>query len=309
MPKRLFPSCAAVPALALLLAGALGHAAPEGRGPATEAAWSGEAAPEALVLAYEAYFGGFHIGSARAVVSADGRRYRLEAAGRARGLLDWYAGWRGNVLTRGRLDAEPGTTDAAARRIVPRLHSHAGTWQEDRRWTRLSYGTGGAIADHATSPEDPDEADETTPVPSDSVNDTIDPLTAVLRLSRQIAAGEPCRADLRIYDGRRRYNLRVRDAGTRRFVANSYSVFDGEARGCRLAIERIGGFRKERSEYSETARERRVWVARPLPDALPVPVRVEVETGLGRAVMHLVGAAQGGKRIAVDPGRDVLADN
>ena len=313
VPKRLPILCAATLALALTLPGTLGHAAPEDRGPATQAAWSGAAAPDALVLEYEAYFGGFHIGSARAVVSADGRRYRLEAAGRARGLLDWYSGWRGNVLTRGRLPPKTGAADDAAdgapHAIVPRLHSHAGTWQEDRRWTRVSYGDAGRIADQSASREDAEEAGETTPVPPESLSGTIDPLTAVLRLSRRIAAGEVCRADLRIYDGRRRYDLAVRDAGTRRFAANAYSVFEGEAHGCRLSIERIGGFRKERSKYSEATRERLVWVARPLPDVMPVPVRVDIETGLGHAVMHLVGAARNGERVAVDPGRDVLADN
>ena len=43
---------------------------------------------DGLRLEYEGYFGGFHIGSARAVMERDGEGYRVSAEARARGLLE-----------------------------------------------------------------------------------------------------------------------------------------------------------------------------------------------------------------------------
>ncbi len=259
-----------------------------------------------LRLEYEGYFGGLHIGSARAVLEREGARYRVSAEARARGILEWFSEYRGEAETRGALAAR----DAAGldgRAPKPDIHRNRGEWQGDERWVALDYDEAGRVATRDGSPPE-EEEDELTPIPEGATTDTIDPISAIVALAGILENGGTCDTTLKLYDGRRRYDLTVADGGEKRFAPNDYSIFAGSARACALSIERIGGFRVDRSKYSKTARERTVWVGRPIEAGPPVPVRVEVETAYGTLVIHLVAAHAGERRIALEPGRDVMAD-
>lgn len=258
-----------------------------------------------LRLEYEAYFGGLHVGSARAVLERDGIGYRVSAEARARGLLEWFSEWRGQAETRGRLSDED-VLNAAKLAPKPEMHRNRGEWQGDPRWSVLSYDAEGRVSKAEGSP--PDE-DELTPIPEGTTQNTIDPISAIVAMAEVLDEGGRCEAELRLYDGRRRYNVQLADEGVRQFAPNDFTIFDGEARACRIEIERIGGFRVERSKYSETARDRMVYVGRPIPGGPAVPVRVEIETAFGKAVVHLVAAHLADQRIALEPGRDVMADD
>ncbi|MBP5857634.1 DUF3108 domain-containing protein [Marivibrio halodurans] len=264
-----------------------------------------------LRLEYEAYFGGMHIGSARAALERRADRYHLSGEARARGLLDWFSEWRGRAESRGTLARRTAESDGQAAHRPPLIpkpaqHRNRGEWQGDPRWAILEYDADGDFESRRASR--PDEDDDFTPIPVGATDGTVDPMSAIVALSEMLASGGTCEATLRLFDGRRRYDVRVSDGGTTQFARNDYTIYAGEARACRLEIERIGGFRAEQSKYSETARDRTVWVGRPIADAPPVPVRAEVETAFGRLVIHLVGAYAGAERIALDPGRDIMAE-
>lgn len=301
---------------ALLLLGAFGALLSAPAGASTNEAARADApalvAPDAisvpmergLRLEYEGYFGGLHIGSARAVLERRGGAYRVSAEARARGLLEWFSQWRGRAESRGRLVDAPGAR--AGVEPKPDLHRNRGEWRGDPRWSILTYDADGRVSAQDGSPPDPNEL---TPIPDGSTRDTIDPISAIVAMAEAMQDGGLCEATLQLFDGRRRFDLTVTDGGVRDFAPNDYSIFQGEARGCALEIERIGGFRIERSKYAETARDRTVWVGRPIPGGPAVPVRLEVETAYGTAVVHLVGAYSADQRIALEPGRDVMADD
>lgn len=250
-----------------------------------------------LTLEYEAYFGGMHIGSARASILREDVRYRITGQARARGLLDWYSGWQGNVLSEGVI--------GTARRVEPERHENEGLWQGSPRRNLLVFSPDGSVTVEQESPPD---SNKLTPIPEESISGSIDPLSAILSLAGVMETGGDCKATIPIYDGRRRYDIQVAPDGMRDLKANPYTIFSGQAQACRFTIDRIGGIRTEKSKYQEAARDRRVWVANPLPDAPPIPVRVEVETDLGQLVIHLTAARYRGMEIALEPGTDNLAD-
>ena len=68
-------------------------------------------------------------------------------------------------------------------------------------------------------------------------------------------------------------------------------AFGGSALRCSVKIERITGYRRDQSRSrwrsDDTAT---IWLARPFDGALPVPVRMEMETLLGGFRAHLVDA-------------------
>ena len=234
--------------------------------------------PIDLTLEYEAYFGGMHVASARTQIYRDATTYHIEGKARARGLLDWYSDWKGQVSSRGK-----------------------------ERRNSLTFNPDGTVD---VTRDAPDEDEIITPVPKDSIPGSIDPITAILSLSGLIQQGEQCQGTVPVYDGRRRYDMSVTPDGMRTFERNDYTVFSGEAMACRLEFDRIGGFREQTSnKYTKTAHNRMVWVASPFPDTLPIPVRVEVDTDFGTLIVHLTAARYRDQEVALEPGGDNLADD
>lgn len=250
-----------------------------------------------LSLDYEAYFGGFHIGSARTTIRREGAEYEVQGEARARGLFDWYAGWRGRAISEGILG------DGLV--VSPEIHRNEGEWRGATRRNLLTFLPDGTVDVEQESPPDPNKL---SPIPEDSIPGTVDPISAIMALARTMEVAGDCTGTIPIYDGRRRYDLSVTQGGARTFEANEYSIFAGEAVACEVVFERIGGFRLEQSKYQQTARDRIVWVAQPLAGVPPIPVRIEVDTDYGILLVHLTAARVGDTEIAVAPGVDNLAD-
>lgn len=251
----------------------------------------------ALSLDYEAYFGGFHVVSARTTIRREGSEYEVQGEARARGLLDWYAGWKGRAISEGSLG--DGLT------VSPEVHRNEGEWRGATRRNVLTFLPDGTVEVEQESPPDPNKL---SPIPEDSIAGTVDPISAIMALARTMEVAGDCTGTIPIYDGRRRYDLSVTQGGAKTFEANDYSIFQGEAVACEVVFERIGGFRLEPSKYQQTARDRIVWVAQPLDGVPPIPVRIEVDTDYGVLLVHLTAARVGNTEIAVAPGIDNLAD-
>jgi len=250
-----------------------------------------------MALQYEAYFGGMHIASGRTEFIWSEDAYRASAQARSRGLLDWYGGWVGEAHSEGGIQ-EDGLP-------APALHRNSGLWRGDTRSNELTYEDDGTIALEQTSPPDPNKL---TPIPEESIPGTFDPITAILTLSRALWDAEFCSGEMPVYDGRRRYDLSLEPVGTRALEPSDYNIYSGEALECRIAVERIGGFRIEQSRYSETAGDRLIYVASPIAEAPPIPVRLEVETDYGDLIIHLTAVRYDGAELALQPGVDNLAD-
>lgn len=257
------------------------------------AALAGQAAGQSLRLGYEAYAGGLHVMSFGIRIDEAGGEYRVATDARTRGLADFLLGMH--------------------------LDSHATGTVRQGDFVPFRYLSRSRFGRHSSSllvePKDdggffvqatPRAADERrTPVPAASLSGAVDPLTAMLRASRTVAASGTCRQRVPVFDGRRRYDLVFADEGVYRLSATRYSRYAGPARLCRVRQERIGGFLLEEDE-EDIGQESLLWIASPLPEAPPVPVRVEVDTGWGGLTIHLdeVTSESGTVRLARRPGAD-----
>lgn len=239
-------------------------------------------------LGYDLYFGGQHIAVADAILDRSDARYRIAGEVETVGFVDWLTSYRGETFSAGLI--EDGT-------LMPRRHVNWGTWRGRQRETRLDYGQAGLIGLEVV-PE-PDWS-ELTPLPADAADGTLDPLSSIIALALSLEDGRPCAGRFEVFDGRRRYALEVSPGAPRHIDAPEFSIFRGEAATCAVTgYERIGGFRQNRSKYAETASRKEVYVARPAPDAPPVPVKLEIHTDYGALVVHLTRFSMGATQIAL----------
>ncbi len=241
-----------------------------------------------LSLDYEIYLGGLHAGSLNVSLRTEngGRGYSMHAITRTRGAIDFFVGFLSKARTSGLI--------AANARPRPLRHRVDNIWRGDKRFVDNTYLDDGRVKNsHFPSAE----ADDRDPVPPELQRNTVDPLTASFRLA--IAAGDGCTGVVAVFDGRRRYNLRQSPAPEAQKRIDG-PVFKGEARPCRIALERITGFsRRPWYDPGDDAEEVTMWYA-PLIDGLPpIPVRLEASAGPATTLIHLTGIRLEGETVRI----------
>src|SRR3546814_6055887 len=66
------------------------------------------------------------------------------------------------------------------------------------------------------------------PLPPDAGKGTLDPLSVIAGLGELLQAGGRCEGTFPVFDGRKRYDLIVYDAGERVLEPTSYSIYRSE---------------------------------------------------------------------------------
>ncbi|MGH7787787.1 MAG: DUF3108 domain-containing protein [Candidatus Binatia bacterium] len=178
------------------------------------------------------------------------------------------------------------TARAAGRRgadgLRPQSFRNAGDYRGAQRMAEIEYSDSGEIASRIAPPP---AADDREAVPAALQRATIDPLTASLAI---VHAG--CRGTLRIFDGRRRYDLQLADMGEAAPPASPYTSYTGVARHCRATIAPIAGFWRSSAAQDERPSQLDFWVAAPQPGLMAVPVYLELSAPRGSLAIHLTAA-------------------
>jgi hypothetical protein len=243
--------------------------------------------PSALELEYKAYFGGMHALSFQAWVGLGAEGYRAQVRLRSDGLLA--------KLVEFSLDAETAGL-ASAGGLQPQRFNVTSQWREsDERLVEISYAENGTAALRVEPPAEEDDRDE---VPEALRRDTLDPISAVLQLVRQLARSGRCEDEVAVFDGRRRYDVITHDLGETVLEANDVSPYGGPAISCGVSFRTIAGFwRSAQGQQSDEAVVE-VFLAPMTASTPPVPVRIHAKNAFGALRIHLVAArpAAGGLR-------------
>jgi hypothetical protein len=225
----------------------------------------------------------FHFGS-------DGR-YQVATRFRTAGVVAAFV--RGEQVSR----TEGALPAAAGAPLVPARYSMEGLWNGNTRRIALDYERGAPVVRAL----EPPNTDEREPVPPAQQAGTVDVLTALAGLTRSVARTGRCEGQAATFDGRRRTDFVATTVGPETLARERRSIFVGEAMLCRFEGRQVAGFHRtyDRTE-AERPRQGRAWIARLVADAPPVPVRMEVESGVfGTAVIHLRSVERGGELIGV----------
>ena len=204
----------------------------------------------------------------------DGGHYRIAAAFKTEGILDWVVGLELYSSAEGRLGPDGGAPS--------RFKSVTGG-----RWTgravEITYAADGT-ADAKVSPPRDDKKREA--VPAELRRGVFDPLSASLLTAMFMDPLAVCQRTLPVYDGRRRCDLAFKVIARENLKRSSYSSFDGRALKCSVTYQRIAGFKKKRKRQSEPP-PYTIWLAHFEEIGLTLPVRLQAETKWGSLIAHL----------------------
>ncbi|MDB5376208.1 MAG: hypothetical protein JWR00_654 [Rubritepida sp.] len=190
-------------------------------------------------------------------IGGPGAPYMIETRTRARGVATLF--FRGEQVSR-----SEGTW--RGRIPTPRVHRSSGNWRGSARRTVIEYGPGGTPR---VAILEPVQDLERTPIPPEALAGTMDALSAMLQLSRQVRETGRCEARARIFDGRRLTELDLTTDPVRQPEG-------GGQPSCVIESRMIAGVPVERPEDARPMRSVVHFGLPVQPDAPMLPVRIEL---------------------------------
>jgi hypothetical protein len=229
-------------------------------------------------FSYEVYIGGTHALSFDIGLGLAGDRYRVEAIGHTSGMIGYMIPW-----------ASWNRSDGLS--LKPDFYHSSNIFRGQLRTANLDFASDGSVV--ATTVPNAAQ-DERERIPPEQTIGTLDNLSGALSLVLALDAGQPCTVTVRGYDGRRRYDVVVRDGGTEILPPTEFGMFSGRATVCLLMVRRLAGFKNDAHSLYDQPEDRErvytIWAAQVLPNMPPVAVRIEGANKLGPWLIHLTHA-------------------
>jgi hypothetical protein len=174
---------------------------------------------------------------------------------------------------------------------LPQYFAGSGHLRGTARLTRIDYVDGNPVV-HALAP--PVEQ-ERTAIPVADTQHTIDTLSALALLIRQVGQTGTCGGTVTTFDGRRLATQTAHALGEEDLPKTGASIFAGKALHCDLEGRQLGGFVHTEDEDSlRKPRHGSAWLADMVPGAPPVPVKVMFENKiLGQVTLYLTSVSGG----------------
>jgi hypothetical protein len=216
-----------------------------------------------VVLEYEVLYGPLQVMALQSTAKLNPSGYEASTKVRTVGLAGMLFPWTAGASTVGRRDQDA---------LMPVQHRARGEYRGSERSVALDYEPGGEVRAVIAPPP---EADDRDPVPEAERQATIDPLTATLS-----AVEMGCRGTLRVFDGRRRYDLSLADQGETDLPAST-PVYSGRAQHCQARVTPRTGFWHSTEQHDERPAQLDVWIAVPKPDLMRVPVYMQLSGARG----------------------------
>jgi hypothetical protein len=234
-------------------------------------------AAEGVTLDYDVRYGPFTILAIRTTAWIAGERYQTVSRMQTEGVIGYLFPWHADARSDGVVAGDA---------WKPERHRLTGAYRAEKRSVSIDYD-GGIVRARV---EPPPEDDYRSQVPPELQQDTIDPLTASLA-----AVGADCRGTLRVFDGRRRYDMVLSDLGSAELKRSRHGLYAGPTRRCRAEVRPVAGFwnRKPGDDDPENDEEPAhldFWIAPPRPDVRPVPVYLELAGARGTLSIWLRAA-------------------
>jgi hypothetical protein len=241
------------------------------------------ASAKSVTLTYLAYLAGFPVLSMTAQVDlpvaaggkvADGA-YDLTSSMVTQGSLASLYPYRMTVNAHGRLaggQARPG-----------QFHSEGQIMSKTESVT-LTYGAGGKVGIEAV-PLTRQAQDATA---KGTANGTIDPATLVIAVIANYARTQSCAGSYKLFDGVRRYDVNVQNAGSGNIEFFKQSFYQGPAVACQASPQLIQGFAQAAIDSKLYPESAKIWLADAVAGMPALPVRIDTQNALGRMVFDLV---------------------
>lgn len=242
-----------------------------------------------MALQYDVYAGGFKALNAQLSLDLDKKAYDMELSAETEGFIGTLFPWKGDYSTSGH--AEKGS-------LIPSIYTATSTWRSKSNTTEMSYDPNGKLL--KTTQQDGNKTTVNRDIDEGLSRDAVDMLTGALMMFQNTKNKQTCKGSFPVFDGKRRFNIVLKDDGKELISKNKYSTFSGEALRCTVKVEPVAGFKeKDKSRgwmaiQTHTEKHHKaptIWLAKLENKGPIVPVRMEIASDYGSVVAHLSNKA------------------
>lgn len=244
--------------------------------------------PKKLGLRYDVYAGGFKALNANLELDLTQQAYDIGLNAETDGFIGSIFPWKGSYATSGHSDEGV---------LIPTVSTARSSWRSEVKMTELNYDPKGNLlkttvqqGERTVVKRNDDESGQTM------AKDAVDMLTGALLMMQNAKNTEKCEGTFPVFDGKRRYNITLKDDGKETIQKSKYSRFTGEALRCTLKVEPVAGFKEKdkkrgwmavQSHTEELKKPPTIWFAHLEEKGPVVPVRMEINSTYGAVVAHL----------------------
>jgi hypothetical protein len=229
--------------------------------------------PTRVAAVYKITFGGLEVGNFHFESSVNEQSYTLSGNAELKALLGIF-NWQGVTRSSGSIAGE--RPKPAAYTFDFKSNSKSGS-------VKMSFNDAGVSNVSSVPPHTPSRA--SVPVREHHLKDVLDPLSAVMALTRA-RSSNPCDRKISIFDGKQRFDLLFSFRRRERIPEARRSGQPGIGYVCRVRYIPIAGH-KNNDETRQMAETTGIEVAlRPVPSAnLVIPYQITIPTIAGSAVL------------------------
>ena len=246
---------------------------------AVSASTSGSESGEAARFTYEGYVGGVKIGTAIADVAFGRERYAAKLDLETGGLVGFFYKWRNGS------EAYGAAAPAGDAPLSLAFYRNGSRWKGEDRFVEVAAENGVAEIVRATPHPVRDEGRPA--VAPALLKNVLDPISALAAIGRVIETTGSCKASFGVFDGRRRYQLKVTDLGEADLDRSRYTPYSGAARKCGFVFEHVAGFKKRKDDDDREPTQGKAYYRRAAEGAPVMPVKIIADSSYGSAILHL----------------------
>jgi Protein of unknown function (DUF3108) len=248
-------------------------------------AWGAAVAAEGVRVVYDVYYLALRILAVESTTFVEADGYRANSHMRTVGLIGALFPWESTSSAFGIV---------AGAQLLPEEYRLRSAFRGRSTEVDLRYETGDAVVERVVGEFGEGRREV---VRGAERLGTVDPLSAAVAVSHELALEGRCAGTFRVFDGVRRYDLYYEDLGDTDLEASGRSSFAGPARLCRAQVKPVAGFLASGPGSGESPRWVTAWLSRPVSGAVPVPVRLDLEGPRGTLRAYL-------REASVHPGTD-----
>lgn len=241
--------------------------------------------PSRVSASYKVAFNGIEIGHFRFTSEMSGRNsYTLASNAELSALLGAFK-WRGDSRSSGTIASGE-----------PRPAGYTFDYKSNSKHGSVKMGFADTRVANVSILPPSDTHPETVPIKPEHMKDVLDPLSAVMAVSRGTA--NPCNKRIPIYDGKQRFDLIFSFRRQQKIEEARPSGQPGFAFVCRVRYNPIAGYRMNEQTKQMSSSTNIEVALRPVPSAgLVIPYSVSIPTFAGTATLtaHRVEITTQGK--------------
>jgi hypothetical protein len=229
--------------------------------------------PSHVTAVYKVEFGGFEIGHFKFESAMSGPGYTLNGQAQLSAMLGAFK-WVGTTRSSGQVTSDQ-----------PRPAAYTFDFKSTTKSGSVAMGFSHAAVTNVTMVPPNPPSPHSIPVQPHHLKDVLDPLSAVMALTRTRGAN-PCGRRLAIYDGKVRFDLQFSFRRQIRINEARPSGQPGIAYVCQVRYVPVAGHKDNESTRNLASNNGIEVALRPVPSAnLAVPYQVSVQTFGGTAVL------------------------